>query len=270
MWPCPWNQRLRRRTASPSWRERPSSRWKVNTGRRTKGRLASAPLPRYAAAMVGRLLGGGVPYRNVQEFHAALAASAEKPVETTRGRRLAHLTVLAVFLSFGMCAGLSPVALMSPVAAVMASTRIRQTEAVRERMAEVTAVDAADLEKADPKNHPIVLRQIAKDAEIKEALTGALERIRRERQARLDALSWPGRSYAAVVEKQINTANEPQPPLWLPPASQPDSVRAFALQIAAERDPVKNEAMSLAKIQTVLLLFWPAAWCLWAFLSAGG
>ena len=121
-----------------------------------------APLPRYASEMVGRLLAVGPPYRDAQEFRAALAASAEKPVETTRGRRFAHLAVLTVCLSFGMCAGLSPVAMISPVAVVIASFRIRQTEGLRERMAEVMAQDAAALEKADPKNRPIALRRSAK------------------------------------------------------------------------------------------------------------
>ena len=158
--------------------------------------------------------------------------------------------------------------MISPVAVVIASFRIRQTEGLRERMAEVMAQDAAALEKADPKNRPIALRRSAEDAQLHEALGGMLERSRRERQARLDALSWPGRSYAEVVEKQINDTKDPQRPPWLPPASQPDTVRIYAQQTAA--DPMKDEAIILAKIQTVLLLFWPAAWFLWAFLTRGG
>jgi eukaryotic-like serine/threonine-protein kinase len=231
-----------------------------------------APVPRHASDMLGRLLGVGAPYVNVREFRAALAASAEKPVETTRQRRLAHLAVLTAFLSFGLCAGLSPVALSPPLATVSASFRIRQMEGLRERLAEVAPQDAADLEKADPANRQIALRHSGEDARLDEALGRTLERTRRERQARLDAMSWLGRGYAKAIEKQVQDPQDAQgrPLQLLPPASKPDTVHSMAERYATGNDGEKNETIIVPWTQTVLLLLWPVAWILWAFLTRGG
>ncbi len=231
-----------------------------------------APLPRYASELVGRLLNVGPPYTNVREFRAALAASADKPVETTRGRRLAHLAVLAVFLCFGLCAGFSPAAFMPSMAAVFASTRVQQTEGLRERMAEVMAQDAAALEQADAAHRDAALEQSGRDARLNEALGAALERARQERQARFDALSWMGRGYAQAIEKQIQDLQDAQKEAGqgLPPASQPDNVRTLAQFQAGDAGWEKNGATVFAGTQAIMLLIWPAAWIIWAFLTRGG
>jgi eukaryotic-like serine/threonine-protein kinase len=229
-----------------------------------------APVPRHASDMLKRLLGAGAPYKDVREFRAALAAAADRPAETTRPRRLAHLAVLTAFLSIGLCAGFSPVAFMPPMTVVNASFRIRQMEELRNRLAEIAAQDAA-LEKVNPKNRQNALRDGEEDARIDEALVRKLEQIRQERQARFDSLSWPGRGYAEAIEKQVQDMEEAQkqrPAQWLTNAS-PDAVRTYARQATLNTGMV-NEASIFAEMQTVLLLLGPMVWVVWAFLARGG
>ncbi len=228
-----------------------------------------APVPRHASDMLKRLLGVGAPYADVQEFRAALAAVAEKPAETTRPRRVAHLAVLTAFLSVGLCAGLFPVAFYPPVVIVGIFIRIQQLEGLRERLAEVAVQDAAALEKAAPAKRSEALRQVEQDAHLGETLGRILDRTRRERQARLDAIGWFGRSFADQVEMQFRDGQNAhgEITLALPSASQPDSVRAAAL---TEATPTTGMDQAMARIQTILLLFWPAIWIVWAFLTRGG
>jgi hypothetical protein len=67
-----------------------------------------APLPQYAARLLGRLFGSGEPYRSVGQFSADLAATADKPSTVSRGRRFAHLAVQTVFLYVGLMLSLLP------------------------------------------------------------------------------------------------------------------------------------------------------------------
>ena len=90
------------------------------------------------------------------EFRAALAAVADKPAETTRPRRLAHVALLAAFLSFGLCSGLAPVAFIRPGRRRHpAPERVRVIEAYREGLHEVADRDAADAQPAaEPAQRP--------------------------------------------------------------------------------------------------------------------
>ena len=53
--------------------------------------------------MLGRLLGGEPPYQGIQEFRTALVETQDRPTQTTRPRRAAHVAVLAAFLYLGLC-----------------------------------------------------------------------------------------------------------------------------------------------------------------------
>jgi hypothetical protein len=182
---------------------------------------------------------------------------------------MAHLTVLTAFLSVGLCAGLIPVAFFPPIVMVGTFIRIQQIEGIRPRLAEVAARDSAALEKAEPAKRPEALRLVEQDAQLDEKLGRMLERTRRERQARLDALGWFGRSFADQVEKQLRDGQNAQGEMTpsLPPVSQPDSVRAWAL---TEATPTTGMEQAIAPIQTIMLLFWPVVWVVWAFLARGG
>jgi eukaryotic-like serine/threonine-protein kinase len=228
-----------------------------------------APVPRHASDTLKRLLGVGAPYANVQEFRAALAATAEKPAETTRQRRLAHLTMLTAFLSIGLCAGLSPVVFFPSTVIVSHSISIRQMEMVRERLAEVAAMDAEALKKADPAKRPDALQHVEKDARIDETLERTLEQTRRERQARLEAAGAFSRGFVEAAEQQMREAQKSQGDMGqsLPPGSQPDTVRAWASAVAT---PQNGHDEVMAWIQTILLLFWPVVWVVWAFVTRGG
>jgi uncharacterized RDD family membrane protein YckC len=58
-----------------------------------------APLPLPAHRLLGRLLGDDEPLRDPAALQAGLEGLADRPAEVSRGRRLAHLGVLAVLLS---------------------------------------------------------------------------------------------------------------------------------------------------------------------------
>jgi hypothetical protein len=176
---------------------------------------------------------------------------------------------VTAFVSIGLCAGFSPVAFFPAVVTAGIFPRMRYIEGLRERLAEVAARDASVSEKAAPAQRADALRNVEKDARFDEALVGALERSRRERQARLDAMGWLGRNFAEEVEKQVRNGQNSQGVLEasLPPASQPDSVRAAAL---GETIPATAMDQSIATVQTIMLLLWPVVWVAWAFLARGG
>ena len=230
-----------------------------------------APLPPHASRILDRLAGTGRPYEILAQFRSDMAATAERPTEVTRPRRLAHLAVLTAFLSVGLCTGLSPAAYMQPMTSVMMTFRVREMEALRGRLDEVAARDALALQAAGPDERPAAARQVEEDARLSERLGREIERTRREGQARLDALNWAGRANAKAIEKQIDDTQNTQIQMEraLPSADNPLLVRAAAENDAAGGDE-KNLTEPLATVQTVMLVFWPAVWIVWAFLARGG
>ncbi len=242
-------------------------------GRRTAG--VGVPLPGHAIAILGRLVGAGRSYANLQEFRAALAAVADKPAETTRPRRLAHVALLTAFLSFGLCAGLAPTGFFPAGHAASLVLRIRQQEALRERLKEVHAQDQAGTQAANPVQRQTALRQLQEDERLAAELDRKLERTQREHTARLEALDGMSRTFARAIEEQMLEqveAMEKQPAgtaLALPPASKPYLVRSM-VQLEASETAARDEEEGAAWVQTIMLVFWPAVWVVWAFLFRGG
>ncbi len=62
-----------------------------------------APLPRFAAHLLGRLTGAGQPFASLAAFRVALEETRERPVEVSRTRRGVHLVILAALLAPGLC-----------------------------------------------------------------------------------------------------------------------------------------------------------------------
>jgi hypothetical protein len=236
-----------------------------------------APLPLYAARLVGRLLGQGLPYRDVREFQADLAAAADRPADVTRPRRLAHLAVLALLLSFGLCMGLYPPLFMSEIPVAAAADHAARLEDLRSDM---TAAGT---------DQPAASNELSRRAEV----------LRRERDARLQAQSWPAQAFVRgfmlpqnekqrealrreeheQLEEQKRSAKE-----QLGDAYQRDTFenawaqnRREAVRASVEwelsQDAVAafhEVAAGLPVVQTIWLSVWPALWVLWAFVFRGG
>jgi len=227
------------------------------------------PLPQHAAALLGRLFGRGKPVADVRALRAALAATTDMPAEVTRPRRIAHLAVLTMFLSCGLCGGLLPAACFSPMQAFFLGMQIRQNEVLLDRLHEASGRDAAAAKAAAPPQQAAARRDAEEDARLEAELVQALERSRQAHRARLDALDWIGRSVAGAMEKQTEDQAGPSES-FLPPASDSMSLRNWAQMEISQSDLSRDEARRLAEVQTVMLLFWPAVWVLWAFVFRGG
>jgi uncharacterized RDD family membrane protein YckC len=246
------------RGTPPEWDERPAG--------------VGVPLPGHAVAILNRLLGAGKPYADVREFRSALAAAADKPAETGRPRRLAHLAVLTAFLSFGLCSGIFATPFFAPIVAAFIPFHVKEAEAIRARLQEVAAQDAAAAQAEDPLQRRLAEANAGQDAQLTAALDQEIDRARQEYEARFNALNWAGRSYAVTFEQQMEDAEKQQNSLTLllPPASQPYNVRAWASTEAYTGIMARDITRGLAWLQTIMVLFWPVIWIVWAFLFRGG
>jgi hypothetical protein len=61
-----------------------------------------AVVPRHAGKLLDRLLEVGEPFHNLDELHAALRDTHDRPTETTRSLRVAHIGVKATLLAVGL------------------------------------------------------------------------------------------------------------------------------------------------------------------------
>jgi eukaryotic-like serine/threonine-protein kinase len=230
------------------------------------------PLPRHADAIVGRLIGIGEPFASVRQFQEALAASRDRPPETTRMRRLAHLALQATFLSLTFCCGVGPAAILPAMFAVSGWARIDQLERIGARLAEVADGDKKAAQDPDPARRQAALQKGEENARLAALLEDALVRARAERLERLDSLGWVNRNYAQLVEKQVADMITKQGTTmrFVPPASEPDHFRSFARIVITQKDDFAGELFGMAVAQTVLLALWPTLWIMWAFITRGG
>ena len=85
-------------------------------------------------------------------------------------------------------------------------------------------------------------------------------------------MNWLERGYTQAVEKQIDEtgAHGDKGPGEPPPTTQPASVRALARMTAQGVLWGPMGTREVANVETVLLLFWPVVWVVWAFLFRGG
>lgn len=65
-------------------------------------RHVRAVLPRHAGKLLDHLFGVREPYRGLDDWHAALHETHDRPTETTRAIRAAHVGVQAAFLAVGL------------------------------------------------------------------------------------------------------------------------------------------------------------------------
>jgi uncharacterized RDD family membrane protein YckC len=233
--------------------------------------IVGVPLPRHAAALLDRLLGHRDPFASVEEFNEALAATAERPMETTRPRRLAHLALLAAFVSIGMCLGFSTSAVTPALAAVILSMQARVLEQLRSDLQVLTARDAANVLTApDPATRLSALTDAQADVQLELKLARRLETARQQQRFRLDTLSPPGRSYAEAVEKQVEATQQRAGTLMknLPRHTEPERLRQWIGSELHDDTPAVN--LGMAMVPSIAVPIFPIVWITWAFIFRGG
>jgi hypothetical protein len=262
-----------------------------------------APLPLHAAGLLGRLLGRGPPYRDVPQFQADLAAVADRPAEVTRPRRLAHLAVLALLLSFGLCAGLLPAPSMSDMPVAGADAEAARLEDLAEAVRTAGTDQAVTALTPQPAVQAAAVRSLQLDLDAADELGRRAEAARRERDARIQAQSWGGqafvRGFVLPEEEQLRALHrrkaaeeweeerrraeeqnskldrgylgKPPPPSW-PFPSWEQARRQQAREEAAKGPAIdfRAQAGDVPAQQTIWAAVWPALWVLWAFAARGG
>jgi len=228
------------------------------------------PLPAYANAILERLLRKQDPYADVETFQSDLAEVADKPVRTSRLRRLAHLALLGALLYTGLCTGTMSLWFLPGILSTTLSARVRVNESMQNRLLTLTATEAADaLAARDPIGRAYALVQANEDARLLKQMEARTNSVRAERDARIDALGTMSRAYADAVNKQI-ADNEERGPLKarLQLLTTPDAIRNFA---RGEIQNTREEQGSVLLIVRInLAIAWPILWIVWAFVFRGG
>jgi hypothetical protein len=229
-----------------------------------------APLPGQAARILDRLVPKAPrPYADVEQVAADLAATRDKPEEVTRGRRAAHLAVQAGFLGIGLLFMLVGGCMATVIPAVGPAVNAAELQADRADLID-QAWTAAAISSLGPGATPDVaaLVQLDSDLRLANRLTPVAEDLGREYRARLQAMSWPSRTYARAVEQQLESLRQAERkkqnvPLHL----------GISRATAASRATMQRNGAGEHRLRTVMagfLVAWPLLWVLWAFVVRGG
>jgi hypothetical protein len=230
-----------------------------------------APLPEHAARLLDRLLGAGKPYAGLSEFRSDLAAAADKPTETTRPRRLAHLAVLAVLFWLGPGTGLAIAAILFLGLPMTLFFQGLGIEDLQGSVRAVVAQDAAGALNPDPTTRLLAVRQAREDLQLHDALGRVVEQCKVKHDQVLGSMDAPSRQLVQVVEEQQRDPKyRSGQQSYLPTAAQPDDVRQSAQWQAKSTPDLWALGGGVAVFQTVAIGFMPAAWVVWAFLFRGG
>jgi hypothetical protein len=231
-----------------------------------------APVPRYAADLLDRLVDPGDSYRNVRHFQRYLKATADKPGAVTRDRRLAHAALLAALLSLGLAAGLVPMLIHGFFPFFMQSTSLQADEQKQGDLRFLAIQDAVATLQTDPWARCLALQQLKDDLHLREQVIVHLEQRRLLLDERRRSLSRIGNWVVAMAEGQMAEAQKkarashPRNP---PPAQ---TIRAQVGRLLTQNENVVMGELN-SRVRLGFLLFalaWPVAWIVWAFLWRGG
>jgi eukaryotic-like serine/threonine-protein kinase len=231
---------------------------------------SAPPPPLYATALLDRLRGEGLPCEDVRPLRADLVAAVDRPAVVTRARRLAHLAVQALFLSLGLCCQFALPALPNPSQILIISDSIEENVRLQERMDNLAATDMATALDRDPVVRLAALEQLRSDLDLGRNLREQTERLRREREARLQAGSGLSRDFSRLNERQQTAPGAPRRPPRQPFPSDPSEIRSSVQGELARARPRSAELMLFPTVATMMLLVWSAVWVAWAFLWRGG
>jgi uncharacterized RDD family membrane protein YckC len=237
-------------------------------------RSVRPPLPEHAAALLARLLALKRPYQNVQEFEAELAATRDRPAEVTRGRRAAHLAALTGLFFFPLFSCLVPAGWVPGYfAALILAVRVELSkQALQELEQGAWREFAVSSVSPDPLVRLHGLAQLQADLELRDQLLQQIARDQRERQARQE-MSWLLRTYGRQLDKEAQRQTQQQERFGSLPriGNRVNGFRPWASACASsDANPVKVMMLIFGASFSVLLLFWPLVWVLWAGLWRGG
>jgi len=230
-----------------------------------------APLPDSAAVVMNRLMGLSAAYQTIDEAAADLDSIRDRPAEVSAGRRLWHLTLLTALLSLGLFCCMAPVSvLVTPGLDGI----IKMDHDIPLHQLALTKLDqgapadlAAGLLQPDPWVQLRAAWQWADDQQHGEQLQQTLNLLQKEREVRLQEVSmvvgwtafwmWEADKQSGKREAELQTLSSGR------------HFRDLVRQAEAKRWRAGSRA-SLELPQLIVLLGWPLAWILWAFLLRGG
>ena len=194
-----------------------------------------APLPRFAAQLLGRLTGAGPPFPSLSAFRAALEETRERPVEVTRTRRGFHLVLLLALLLPGL------VGMFGSIPFVLASFFVEHQRTL------MTCDKLAQPPCSNTEKDDLQRRKAAAE---------------REQAGAMRSLSWFLRPLAEhsrdLTERQVTRKHAEQPPT------------AVDYSDSTSRKPHSVIATENYGAMCFLILACPAMWILWGGLTRGG
>jgi hypothetical protein len=235
------------------------------------------PVPGHAARLLGRLLGCPPPAAEVKQVAKELAATWGLPREVSRPRRAAHLAVQAAFLAMGLSFMTVGGCMSSFLPSTMFLAMDRFLPVVQEDLEQGVYREfvVASLSPVPPARLAALV-QLDADLRLEQALQQHQQQGAAEHADRLAAMSLPMRLYMKAIEQQADSqlkANfqsmrEQRRQEW--PLGYLQYFRTPARNLSAE--PIAGEPFlrGLTRVSTVLVLFWPVLWVLWAFALRGG
>ncbi len=165
-----------------------------------------APIPEYASSLLKRLLRPGEQYRDVEEFRAALAATASRPAELTLGRRAAHVALLMAFLCLGICfcflpSGWGTWGPAGYVSLSYISGKQRKGAALLRELEAGAARDfVSGVLEPHPLARPVAVYRLNEDRALCDRLRERLERQTRELRQRVDGADRVNRTFFEWME----------------------------------------------------------------------
>jgi hypothetical protein len=180
---------------------------------RSPARRVHALLPRHAAVLLGRLLGGERALRSVDDFRSELALTQDRPTEVTRARRATHVAVLAALVTVGSCCCLSNVWLLgNPTGWINLTGRLqqqlRQDRVVRRLEAAAAGEFIADTFNPQPLARPVAVYRLTADLELRDRLNQRVDVDKRELQEHVDAAVWVDRKFYLRMEPLVRQIDE--------------------------------------------------------------
>jgi eukaryotic-like serine/threonine-protein kinase len=232
-----------------------------------------APLPRHATRMLDSLL---KPQQadDLDGFAAELVATRDQPPEVTAARRAAHLAMLFVFLHVGLVVLCAADWMGDFTRYMMVSLAIPSEEETLQELEEGATRDfLSPAAISDPWTRLRAAVQFAEDQRLEAQVKEDLILLREERQARLRAFTWYARDVADFFDRSAEAQREAvvQVHEEKGDSTGPQAdVRSRAQEFADQKLRLARGSFFFSGIEPLILLFWPAAWVVWAFVARGG
>jgi len=220
-----------------------------------------AVVPRHAGKLLDRLLDVGEPFRNLDELHAALHDTHDRPTETTRSIRVAHLGVQGTLLAVGLLWIFIASGLFGVLDLLVVRIQVNEGEAAL-RVARDPNADA------DLRRH---FASLDPDGTLADRVTAQLIADRNHLLHRANQANRPERLVFESLEQVIP---------WDEDIERRD-LTEVAVRVGApvgdQRPPVRGWVYRFRELFEIysaaiflLLAAAPAAWVVWSFLTRGG